>query len=292
MTELQDALTDAITKADYKPTPEIMNYVWKGPKVIQTDGTILQSQYKLTDCTKEQLQGFLNHCYEMLYNKDNKNPGRIKVKTEVYQQIFKCNAELFIREQISNGTTRFNLFGIIRQYLEENNINLNDIKGFTLKDIINNELYEFKDIPVEIVMDGCLDKCGLFSRQHITTTFILKQGLWLTNDEYKEHESEIKGKLKKDIEEYFKKVLNANKKHNLKIISSGLSLSDMREALSIKDAKYSLMGTEKLRILRDRLLFVLLRDVDNHIDQWQNLIQKIEFVMNYKFGIDESTNSK
>jgi hypothetical protein len=292
MNDIQVILSDAIEKADYKPIPEIMNYVWKGPKVITADGTIEQEQHKLIDCSKEQLTGFLNHCYEMLYNKDNKNPGRMKVKTEVYQQIFKCNAELFIREQISNGTTRFNLFAIIRAYLEENNINLNDIKGYTLKDIIKNELYEFKDIPVEIVMDACLDKCGLFNRQHITTTFILKQGLWLTNNEYKEHETQIKGVAKKDVEEYFKKILNVNKKHNLKIISSGLSLEDMREALTIKDVKYSLMGNEKLRILRDRLLFVLLRDIDNHIEQWQNLMLKIQAVMEYKFGSDESVSNQ
>ena len=292
MNQLQEVLKEAIQKGNYEPAPEVMNYVWKGPKMIQPDGTIEQDQFKLVDCSKEQLQGFLNHCHEMLYNKDNRNPGRIKVKTEVYQQIFKCNAELFIRDQISNGTTRFNLFSIIRQNLEENNINLNDIKGFTLKDIINNELYEFKDIPVETVMDACLDKCGLFSRQHITTTFILKQGLWLTNDEYKEHEVNIKGLAKKDIEEYFKKVLNVNKKHNLKIISSGLSLADMKESLSIKDVKYTLMGTEKLRILRDRLLFVLLRDIDNHIEQWENLSLKIRTVMEYKFGVNESISDK
>lgn len=292
MNEMQEILSEAIEKADYKPIPDLVNYVWKGPKTIAADGTIEQEQYKLIDCSKEQLVGFLNHCYEMLYNKDNKNPGRMKVKTEVYQQIFKCNAELFIRDQVSNGTTRFNLFAIIRAYLEENNINLNDIKGYTLKDIIKNELYEFKDIPVETVMDACLDKCGLFSRQHITTTFILKQGLWLTNEEYKEHESQIKGVAKKDVEEYFKKILNVNKKHNLKIISSGLSLADMREALAIKDVKYSLMGVEKLRILRDRLLFVLLRDVDNHIEQWQNLMLKIQAVIEYKFGSDEQVSNQ
>jgi len=292
MTKLAEALSEAIEKSEFVPAPEIMNYIWKGPKMIQSDGTIKQDQFKLIDCSKEQLQGFLNHCYEMLYNKDNKNPGRIKVKTEVYQQIFKCNAELFIREQISNGTTRFNFLAIVRKYLNENSISMNDLKGLTLQNIIKNELYEFKDIPVEAVMDTCLDKGGLFSRQHITTTFILKQGLWLTNDEYKEHETNIKGKQKKDVEEYFKKVLNVNKKHNLKIISSGLSLVDMKEALSIKDVKYSLMGTEKLKILRDRLLFILLRDIDNHIEQWQNLSTKIRIIIDYKFGVDESTNNK
>lgn len=292
MTELQDKLQAAIEKSDYKPIPEIMNYVWKGPKIVQPDGTIYQEQHKLMDCSKEQLQNFLNHCYEMLYNKDNKNPGRLKVKTEVYQQIFKCNAELFIREQISNGVTRFNLFALVRQYLDENKINMNDLKGYTLKDIISTELFEYKDVPVETVMDACLDKSGLFSRQHITTTFILKQGLWLTNEEYKEHEVNIKGKDKKEVEEYFKKVLNVNKKHNLKIISTGFSLNDMREALTIKDVKYSLMGTEKLKILRDRLLFVLLRDVDNHIEQWQNLISKIQSVMDYKFIDNVQIGSK
>lgn len=292
MSDLKDKLATAMEKADFTPTPEIMNYVWKGPKVIQEDGTIKQEQYKLIDCSKDQLTAFLNHCYEMLYNKDNKNPGRIKVKTEVYQQIFKCNAELFVRTQIANGTTRFNFLAIIRKHLNDNSLSINDLKGLALKDIISNELYEYSDIPIEVVMDSCLDKSGLFSRQHITTTFILKQGLWLTNEEYKEHEVNIKNKAKKDVEEYFKKVLGVNKKHNLKIVSTGLNLAEMKEALSIKDVKYSLMGTEKLRILRDKLLFVLLKDIDNHIDQWQNLIVKIQAIMEYKFGVNESISNK
>lgn len=291
MSDLKDKLTTAIENAAFVPAPEIMNYIWKGPKIIQNDGTIKQEQYKLIDCSKEQLVGFLNHCYEMLYNKDNKNPGRIKVKTEVYQQIFKCNAELFVRAQIANGITRFNFLAIIRRHLNDNSLSINDLKGLTLKDIISNELYEYGDIPVEVVMDSCLDKSGLFSRQHITTTFILKQGLWLTNEEYKEHEAYIKNKTKKDIEEYFKKVLGVNKKHNLKIVSTGLNLAEMKEALSIKDVKYSLMGTEKLKILRDKLLFVLLKDIDNHIEQWQNLIGKIQAIIEYKFGSNESSNN-
>ena len=291
MSDLKDKLTTAIENAAFVPAPEIMNYIWKGPKIIQNDGTIKQEQYKLIDCSKEQLVGFLNHCYEMLYNKDNKNPGRIKVKTEVYQQIFKCNAELFVRAQIANGITRFNFLAIIRRHLNDNSLSINDLKGLTLKDIISNELYEYGDIPVEVVMDSCLDKSGLFSRQHITTTFILKQGLWLTNEQYKEHEAYIKNKTKKDIEEYFKKVLGVNKKHNLKIVSTGLNLAEMKEALSIKDVKYSLMGTEKLKILRDKLLFVLLKDIDNHIEQWQNLIGKIQAIIEYKFGSNESSNN-
>jgi hypothetical protein len=279
--QMQEALEKVIT-SEFMVEPDFTKYLWKGPKTINPDGTVHQEEYKLIECTEAQLLGFLKHAVQMLENKDMKNPGRFKVRKEIFTQIHKCNAELFIREQINRSVTRFNFLSIIREYLHANNITQTDLKGLTLKDIIKNDLYEYADIPVDIVIEACLDKAGLFNKQHLTTTFVLKQGVWLTHEEYQEHIDSIKGKAKKQVEEYLKLTLGVNPKHNLRITSSGLTLAEMKEALAVKEVKYSAMGGEKLRILRDKLLFALLKDVDDHINQWNNLIANIEEVLNYK----------
>lgn len=276
--QIKEALENAIPE-NFVLEPEYTKYIWKGPKTIKEDGTFQQQEYRLVDCTEEQLVSFLKHANQMLENKDVKNPGRFKVRKEIFLQIHKCNAELFIREQVGRGITRFNFISIIREYLHNNQITLSDLKGSTLKDIIQNDLYEYSNVPVDVVMETCLDKSGVFNKQHLTTTFILKQGVWLTHEEYQEHINHIKGKNKKQVEEYLKLILGVNPKHNLRITSSGLSLSEMKEALAIKEMKYSMMSSEKLRILRDKLLFVLLKDVDDHINQWTILISNIEEVL-------------
>ena len=279
MTDMNNKLSGSEPKVI---SENIKNYIWKGPKKILPDGTIEQTQKKLIDCTTEELQNYLSHCNDMLHNNDIRNPGRYHVKKEVYEQIIKCNAELFLREQVSNGVSRFILLNEIRNLLVASNVSINELDGYTLQDIIVDLKKEYHNIPISIVIDSCLDKAGLFTKKHLTITFILKQGLWLSPEEFVEHEDEIKGKSKIEKEEYFKKVLNVNKKHTLKINSSGLSLAQLKEALNIKDAKYSQMSTEKLNLLRNYLLFVLLKDIDNHIDQWLQISKKIQAMIVYK----------
>lgn len=282
MSEIGNKLEEAINKSGFKVEDQAINFLWKGPKQILPDGTIVQTQKRLGECSIEELQGFLKHCDEMLNNTDNKNPGRYKVKQEIHDQIIKCNAELFIREQINNGASRFVLLDSIRQLLMTNNIKMNELDGYTLADIISTPLGDFSTIPVSTLIDACLDKIGLFSKKHLTTTFILKQGLWLTEEEYAKHEPNLKSLSRKEKEEYFKRLLNINNKHELKINSSGLTLHQLTEALAIRDAKYSQMGSEKLILLRNYLLFVLLKDVDNHIKQWLNITEKILKVLEIK----------
>lgn len=264
-------------------TEDVINsYIWKGPKKISTDGTIEQTQKRLVDCSEKELSEYWEHCNRMLYNTDTKTPGRYVVKKDIYDQIVKCNAELFIRESIQKGTSRFTLLNLIRNQAMSKELHVNDLGQVQLKTIFPDVKIDYADIPIPIIIESCLDKSGLFTKKHLTISFILKQGLWLTPEELKEHESEIKNKSKTEKEDYFKKILNVNKKHILKINSSGLNLAALKEALSIKDTKYSQMSIEKLTLLRNYLLLVLLEDVENHIHQWKQMIKKIEQVMLFK----------
>ena len=71
---------------------DITTYVWKGPKV---NG--VQEETKLVDASFEQLRTFYEHCKQMLYNTDTKNPGRVTLHEIVDDQIQRCRAELLIR---------------------------------------------------------------------------------------------------------------------------------------------------------------------------------------------------
>ena len=83
MTVLGDKLQEALNANN------VNNYVWKGPK--GPNG--VQEEVKLMDCSYEQLSKFYQHCMQMLYNTDSKNPGR--------RTLF---AEFVLRTEISSQT--------------------------------------------------------------------------------------------------------------------------------------------------------------------------------------------
>ena len=88
MTVLGEKLKQALNEK----SDNINEYVWKGPKV---NG--IQEEIKLVDADFDQLRKFYNHCEQMLYNSDVKNPGRITLLDIVTDQIQRCRAELLIR---------------------------------------------------------------------------------------------------------------------------------------------------------------------------------------------------
>ena len=55
-----------------------------------------------------------------------------------------------------------------------------------LKVMFSNLPDAFEDLPIDLVLDASLDRLGAFNKKHITRTFILKQGVWLTPTEIKE----------------------------------------------------------------------------------------------------------
>ena len=178
MTILKERLEEAIASKN----SDIKNFVWKGKKQ-EVDGTIIQEEVKLVNATDEQLNSFYQHCKSMLYNQDKQNPGRYVLIEMIKDQIEKCNCELFLRWLQDKGKPRFNFLSDIRNVLD-NNKEL-DPKTTPISVIVGGCPDEFKQIPISLVMDGCLDRLGKFNKQHITLTFILKQGLWFSPQELK-----------------------------------------------------------------------------------------------------------
>lgn len=154
MTVLGDKLKEALNdKAN-----DINTYVWKGPKV---NG--VQEEIKLVDVEYDQLRKFYNHCMQMLYNTDSKNPGRITLLEIVSDQIKRCRAELLIRwlraeKQYTSTRCLEDLRSIVKNNKEV--LTQEELKTYPIGNIMNGLPVDFEQVPVSLVMDACLDSLG------------------------------------------------------------------------------------------------------------------------------------
>ena len=176
MTVLGDKLQEALNANN------INNYVWKGPKGANG----VQEEIRLMDCSYEQLVKFYQHCMQMLYNTDSKNPGRKTLIDIVQGQIQRCRAELLIRYlRKEREYTPQRCLEDLRGVRANNRTILTDeaIKTYPIGNVINGLPIEFNEIPFELVMDACLDTLGVIDISHLTLNFIVKLGLYFTHKE-------------------------------------------------------------------------------------------------------------
>lgn len=285
-TVLGEALEAALKakKNDYS------NFVWKGEKRKDGDKYVQNSE-KIVEMSPERLKECWNHCEKMLRNNNPKHLGRYNVLEEVLVQINKCNTELLLRyfentyqkREHGTATKRFSLMVSLRQ-LMSNNQEISDWSVVPISKISDNLPDEFKDISIADVLDGCTDNLGIFSKQHLTMTFITKMGLWFTKAE----ENELKGSSNSNTErlKIAKERLHLPTKLVLRFSEKGLSYHEMRAMLTLpKKQKYSDMTTEQLVTLRNKVLLRLSREIDGHIFSWKRLQKQIELVAKSK-GID------
>lgn len=259
-----------------KKNNDITKYVWKFEKVKVGD-EFQQKEVRLIDCTVEQLKEFYDRCEQMLNNGSKKTPGRYVFLDIIKDQINRCNTELFLRWlQKENGISKFSFMNVIMTFLQ-NNSSI-DKSTLTLDNVIGQCPYEFKTLPVNLVLDGCMETLGLFYKKYITTSFLLRQGVWPTD---KEREKLAKNKQKLNAS-FVLNYLGVNPKHKVRINSKGLSLEQMKAVISLKNKRYSEMSTLQLEVLRNRILFALEQEVQFHIRQWEKRKQQIEQVLKYK----------
>lgn len=229
--------------------------------------------------SERELQNAYDHCKTMLFNKDTENPGRYVVLESIAEQKDKIGAELFLRyvEQ-HHHLTRFTLLTSINEFLKNNKEVLKSYK-LTVIDAIPSAPDEFAKVPINMVIDGCLDRLGTFNKKHITRTFILKQGIWLTPAESKELiEYNPDGSTKERLE-VVRERLNIKEVEKLFINSKGLNYTQIRAMLNIKpNRKYLDLTTTQLETLRYRLLFNLEESVKSHIASWERRMEEIEMV--------------
>lgn len=274
-------IKEKLAAAIAKKNNDINTFVWKGRKV-EVNGQLVQDEKKLVDCSEDELRTFYKHCDSMLYNTSKECPGRYVLLDIIEDQRIRCNAELFLRwlEQ-EKSTPRFTFLSSLRVFLDNN-------KGIDTKNVFISEALvggcpaEFARLPIDIVLEGCLDKLGKFNKQHITLTFILKQGLWFTQQESKDLTEKTPSGEFREKAEVAKERLGLKSSVNLYMTPKGLSFAQLRAMVNLKSKKYSELTTPQLETLRNRILFSLEDEVKFHIGQWETRKNQIKMVCDAK----------
>lgn len=285
MTVLGDKLREALNdKAN-----DVNSYVWKGPKV---NG--VQEEIKLVDADYDQLKRFYNHCEQMLYNSDTKNPGRLTLLDIVSDQIQRCRAELLIRwlraeKQYTNTRCLEDLRITIKNNKE---ILTNEtIKVYPIGNILNGIPVEFREVPVSLVMDACLDSLGLFDNSHLTLNFIVKMGLWFTQQEMQKDLYRKDPVIGKAVNRLLvvSKELRLNPSISLKICDTGLSYAEFRSMCRLKRDKYANLTSDQLRLLSSKVLYRFQNQCESQAKQWKDKMEEIKKVAELK-GWDITRN--
>ena len=280
---METVIGEKLKKALEDKSTDVNSFVWKGTKKLDENGKYKQSEKKLVDMTVQELNACYDHCKTMLFNKDVKNPGRYLVLEIIAEQKDRCGAELFLRyvEQ-EKDISRFTLMNMLNSFLSNNKENLKGIKPI-ISHMFSGIPDEFDQIPLSLLMDGCLDRLGAFNKKHVTRTFILKQGIWLTPAESKdliEHDADGRPVDRLTI---IKDRLNIKDIETLYINSKGLNFTQMRGMLNLKpNKKYMDLTTHQLETLRYRILFSLEETVKDHIAAWEKRMEEIESVAEFK----------
>lgn len=277
-TIMREKLTEAI---DAKNN-DIKSFVWKFAR--KSNGT--QEEIKLMDATPEQLNQFYAHCKSMLYSTDKNNPGRYTLLDIIKDQRDKCNVELYLRKLNEGAFTNVESYPRhlycqdIRQCIHMNkeffpNDKLDEISIAT---ITGGVPAEFARLSIDQVLSGCLDQLGIFDSKHITFSFILNLGIYVSAEEKKELTEKDKDGKTRNILEVIKERLNLRPSVHLVVKPTGLNYSELRAMLNLRSKKYSDMTTDQLTILRNKVLFRLEQEIDYHITSWEARMLQIEKV--------------
>ena len=284
---MQEKLTEAIEAKKN----DVKSFVWRFAKVKGEDK---QRELKLIDATPEQLKEFYKHCNSMLYSTDKLNPGRFTLLETIKEQRSKCNIELFLRGLESGELCKDHRAYPRYLYLQDINGYMNNHKDDFPADKLDDISIavfsgglprEYERISVKEVMEGCLKQLGIFNNKHITFSFIINMGIYLTPDEMKEmNVKDSEGNTRNKLE-VIKEKLNLKNDIFLAVKPSGLSFKEMRSMLRLHPVCYSMMTTDQLVTLRNKVLFRLEKEVNSHIAQWKEIMRQIELVAKSK-GVD------
>lgn len=290
-------LGEQLVEAQNIKNNDINSYVWKQAR----DSEHVQAEKRLVDCTEGELNKFYKHCYSMLYNKDNDNPGRYVLLNIIKRQRMSCNAELFLRwlentykHSDSRGSmSRLKFMDSLSSTIDslvQNGECPTDRSKINITQITSGCPEEFDTLDVNIIMQACLDGLGIFNKKHITLKFITnKLGLWFTPQEIAEfNESAIangvdKADLARERIRLVKERCGIPSSVGIVVKDNKyLNYKEFRAIIQLRSKKYSTMTEAQLLVLRDKGLYLLENEVHHHIQQWETLISQIEKVAEFK----------
>ena len=153
-----------------------------------------------------------------------------------------------------------------------------ELKNISISTFTNGLPREYSSISVNSAFDGCLDQLGYMDTKHITFSFILNMGVYLTPAEMKEFEEKDKDGNTRSKLEVIKERLGIKNTVRLVVKPTGLNFTELRAMVNLKPKKYSALTTDQLITLRNKVLFKLENEVKFHIEQWEERIRQIELV--------------
>lgn len=285
---MNNSLADQLSKAIDAKKNDVNSFVWKGAKKY-VNGERVQEEIKLMDAPVEQIQKYYAHCKSMLYSTDRDNPGRYTLLKIIRDQYNRCNAVLYMRylrnpsDPTKNPRSTNEFYKELRDFLDREDVKL-QVPQSKWKEIpidrVFNAPVDFKNIPIDVIIDACLTKLGRFKKKHITLNFLLKMGLWFTKQEIKEYLT-ITGADGKPLDKLEAVRRNLNLKPDVHLRTNnkgGLSYLEFRAMYNLHDMQYEEMSTIQLETLRDKVLFRLEIEVREHVKLWEEKIRQIEKV--------------
>ena len=277
-------MKEKLTEAIEAKNNDVKSFVWKLARNKQTGE---QEEIKLIDATEEQLKQFYNHCNSMLYSTDKFNPGRYTLLSVIEEQRRKCNVEIFLRKLESGSICANNqpyprhlYIQDIRSFMNthKSEFPANELKNISIAACTGGLPREFERISIEEVLDGGLDQLGFLDNKHITFSFILNMGVYLTPSEMKEFDEKDKDGNTRSKLEVIKERLNIKSTVRLTVKPTGLNFNELRAMVTLKPKKYSELTTDQLTVLRNKVLFRLENEVMYHIEQWEERLNQIKKV--------------
>ena len=273
----------------------IDSYVWKDARLTHNKDE-KQVETRLVDMDEEQLQMIYEHCKEMLYNSDPKNAGRMIILDQIAKQLDYCRAELahrwFKTLKDSQGNylyTSDSLSLNIRSWVA----NLDSPEEYTLKDFLQVPA-EYQAVKITALQSACRDQLGAFDHSKITYSFIYKIGIYLTQEELKAIDNDLKEAgldpdkytLQAKIDNHIKTPLMVNEP--IRINPKGLTEAEFRDMINMKHlkgyrmCKYSVLTTSQLHTLVSKVLFLLEDRTKYQAKKWKEIMSQIEEVAKYK----------
>ena len=163
-------------------------------------------------------------------------------------------------------------------------MNNDTIKTHPISDVMNGLPIEFERVPISLVMDACLDSLGQFDNSHLTLSFIVKMGLWFTNQEMQKdlyRKDPVTGKAMNRLE-IVSKELRLNPSIVLKVSDTGLSYAEFRSMCRLKRDKYANLTSDQLRLLSNKVLYRFQNQCSKQAQQWLDKEEEIKKVAESK----------
>lgn len=270
MSDLADKLSQAIEKKNNS----IETWNW-----LDKDG----ESKRFIDMSYDELQIAYNHTLDMLYRKSQPKYGKIEVRKNIQKMYTSCNSELLLRYiqhdlAIDIFKTNKNVLDYINKFKEANHLT----NSALITEMFSMIPKEYETLTIGDLLNAALDICEPINRKLISNKFIMSLNIWLTEDDKRElTEFDSEGNLRPWIQ-VMKERLFIDKGY-FKIDPTGLNYSELRSLLNLQPSTHvSIIPTNTLILLRDKILLLLDNDLEYHIKKWTSLKSKIEQVADFK----------